>query len=154
SANWARERDVQGEQRAGGIHLDGGRFVVRCGTRFRRDLLVLRHGWSASNVGRTGRSECLRGDRGGSRGILCRLSKDAARRCQALANRGGCRMNAALAQLDSQKTSFLHGFGFEEIEVTRILDGGMFSRPVLLEADGRRYLLRTHSFRSTVEAFR
>jgi Ser/Thr protein kinase RdoA (MazF antagonist) len=63
-------------------------------------------------------------------------------------------MNAAIAQLDNQKTVFLHGFGFEEIEVTRRLDGGMFSRPVLLEADGRRYLLRTHSFRSTVEAFR
>lgn len=62
-------------------------------------------------------------------------------------------MNVAAVQLDDQRAGFLERFGFEDLEIATTLEGGMFSRPMLVEADGARYLLRTHTFRATAESF-
>jgi len=62
-------------------------------------------------------------------------------------------MSAPVAALDEERTAFLARFGFREFDVVTTLEGGMFSRPLLVEADGRRRLLRTHTFRATVESF-
>lgn len=63
-------------------------------------------------------------------------------------------MMAPLETIDEERCTFLDGFGFANVIVRRQLEGGMFSRPFLIEADGRAYVLRGHAFRGTVESFR
>jgi Ser/Thr protein kinase RdoA (MazF antagonist) len=62
-------------------------------------------------------------------------------------------MDLALPQLELQQSKFLERFGFSDVEVLSTLNGGMFSRPILLNADGRQMLLRIHTFRTTPEKF-
>jgi aminoglycoside phosphotransferase (APT) family kinase protein len=45
-------------------------------------------------------------------------------------------------------------YGFKSIRIKRILAGGMFARPVLLETDRGLFVHRVHTFRSTEQAFR
>lgn len=63
-------------------------------------------------------------------------------------------MRVASLQFDAERAAFLERFDFNSVEPLGELGGGMFSRPVLIEGDGRRYLMRAHRFRSTVESFR
>jgi len=63
-------------------------------------------------------------------------------------------MSLAMATITDEQASFLARFGFREFDVETTLEGGMFSQPLALWADGRRYVLRTHTFRKSVDAFR
>lgn len=62
-------------------------------------------------------------------------------------------MSIADQTLDQEQTMFLKHFGFSEVDVLLPLRGGMFSRPLLIRGDGRCYLIRNHSFRTTPNAF-
>ncbi|QEG35146.1 phosphotransferase enzyme family protein [Bythopirellula goksoeyrii] len=58
------------------------------------------------------------------------------------------------SQLDESQLAFLDRFELGMIQKERVLSGGMFSRPVLLTCDTGEFLLRTHRFRASEEAFR
>lgn len=45
------------------------------------------------------------------------------------------------------------GYGLPNARVIRTLSGGMFAAPLLVETDGRRLVLRPHSFRNTSGSF-
>jgi Ser/Thr protein kinase RdoA (MazF antagonist) len=58
---------------------------------------------------------------------------------------------AATADLGQQ--AFLEGFGFAHVARRGCLEGGMFSRPELIEADGSRFVLRLHTIRNVPASF-
>jgi Ser/Thr protein kinase RdoA (MazF antagonist) len=45
-------------------------------------------------------------------------------------------------------------YGFESVRIERVLTGGMFARPVLLDTDRGLFVRRIHTFRNTEPAFR
>ena len=57
-------------------------------------------------------------------------------------------------QLDAQQTTFLERFDLGAVLMERVLPGGMFARPMLLDTARGRCVLRTHTFRSTEPMFR
>src|SRR5688572_3462934 len=61
---------------------------------------------------------------------------------------------ADASPLDLTLESLASTYGFESISVERLLDGGMFARPVLLNTDRGLFVRRIHTFRDTEHAFR
>src|SRR5262245_26275925 len=62
-------------------------------------------------------------------------------------------MTDAPARVEPVVDEVIRGYDLGRVHGARALDGGMFSRPCLLETEAGRFVLRSHTFRGHENAF-